>query len=162
RKRHQHADDLVCTVERGLWPDQALQEHSAHDDLEHVPGLLADHAPERQSVVAQEQLCVDHELTDEDPGPEPESPEVEGGDAEPGRGPDRADRRRVAQALSQLRCAVVGKREREDRTDAVDSSRAQEATSLPGRPRWRYLHIGFHATLPDAPFADVIALLRDI
>ena len=58
-ERDEHADDLIRPVERGIGPDQPPQQDRADDDLEHVAGLLADDAPERQGVLAREELGVD-------------------------------------------------------------------------------------------------------
>ena len=83
------AADLLGAIDRRARADEPPQQQGAHDDLGHVARLLAEQAPERQRDGSEEQLPVDDELRDEDPGPPAQAPQVERRDAEPGRRPDR-------------------------------------------------------------------------
>ena len=51
-----------AAIDRRARADEPPQQHSAHDDLGHVARLLTHQAPERQGMLADEQLSVDDEL----------------------------------------------------------------------------------------------------
>ncbi len=114
-------------------------------------------------MLAREQLGVDDELAEEDSRPEAEPPEVEGGDPEAGGRPDRAHRRRVAEALRELGGTVVGDRESEDGADVPGRLRAQESPGGPcDRAGWGQLHLGLQAVPPRlyAPSAQMLPRCR--
>src|SRR4029453_8868399 len=93
--------------EPGTLPDQATKEERADDDLGHVPGLLPDEAADRQAAARGEQVAVDEQFTEEDPRPPAEAGEIERSNPESRGGPDRRDRRRVAERLGPLGGGVV-------------------------------------------------------
>ena len=86
---HEHAADLLDSIEARARADQPAQQHRPDDDLGHVAGLLAEEAAERQALVAEEELAVYHELREEHPRPPAESPQVESRDPKPGGRPRR-------------------------------------------------------------------------
>ena len=49
----EHPADLLDAIERRARADQPPQQQGADDDLGHVPGLLAEQAPERQRRVVE-------------------------------------------------------------------------------------------------------------
>ena len=58
-ERHEHAADLLDSIQRRARADQPAQQDRPDDDLGHVAGLLADQASERQRAVAEQELSVD-------------------------------------------------------------------------------------------------------
>ena len=54
-ERHEHAADLLDSIQGRARADQPAQQQRPDDDLGHVAGLLADQASERQRVVVEEQ-----------------------------------------------------------------------------------------------------------
>ena len=67
-ERHEHAADLLDSIQRGARADQPAQQDRPDDDLGHVAGLLAEQASERERAVVEEQLAVDDELAEKMPG----------------------------------------------------------------------------------------------
>ena len=76
-ERHEHPADLLDAIQGRTRTDQLAQQERPDDDLRHVAGLLAEQASERQSLVVEEQLCVDDEFAEENAGPPAEAPQVE-------------------------------------------------------------------------------------
>jgi hypothetical protein len=79
--------------------------------------------------VLEQKLCVDQQLPQEDPGPEPQTEGVEGRDAETDGRPDGGDGRCVPQRLPELGRAEVEQAEGDDGEDVADRGTAK------GEPR---------------------------
>ena len=88
-------------------------------------------------AVVEQELRVDEQLAEQHAGPPAQPPQVERGDPEPGRRPDRGHGGRVAERLAELRRAVVGGAEQQHTPMKRSDSHCGRARSDPRRPDTR-------------------------